>query len=108
MSPTRRSVPGSRSASLTQLPILFLHSLPWETLSPVNDALRVDRHAAPDLVLATRHPGYEHIHDSRHHPITAVFPVPPAVRPLLQAVRCFAAESDNTTGRRVRLDEFHL
>ena len=78
---------------LTQLPILFLHSLPWEALSPDNDALRLTwfpKHAT--LVPST-------FTIRRHHPITAVFPVPPAVRPLLQAVRCFAAESDNTTGR---------
>jgi hypothetical protein len=78
---------------LTQLPILFLHSLPWEALSPDNDALRL-----------TWFPQYATLVPStftirRQHPITAVFPVPPAVRPLLQAVRCFAAESDNTTGR---------
>ena len=78
---------------LTQLPILFLHSLPWEALSPDNDALRL-----------TWFPQYATLFPSTftirgHHPITAVFPVPPAVRPLLQAVRCFAAESDNTTGR---------
>ena len=78
---------------LTQLPILFLHSLPWEALSPDNDALRL-----------TWFPQYATLVPSTftirgHHPITAVFPVPPAVGPLLQAVRCFAAESDTTTGR---------
>ncbi len=78
---------------LTQLPIQFLHSLPWEALSPDNDALRLTwfpQHAT--LVPST-------LTIRRHHPITAVFPVPPAVRPLLQAVRCFATESNNTTGR---------
>jgi hypothetical protein len=78
---------------LTQLPILFLHSLPWEALSPDNDALQLTsfpRHAT--LVPST-------FTIRKQHPITAVFAVPPAVRPLLQALRHFAADSDNTTGR---------
>lgn len=78
---------------LTQLPILFLHSLPWEALSADNDALRLTWFPR----CATLVPSTFTVRG--HHPITAVFPVPPAVRPLLQAVRCFAAESDNTTGR---------
>ena len=78
---------------LTQLPILFLHSLPWEALSPNNDALRLTWFPKR----ATLVPSTFTIR--KHHPITAVFPVPPTVRPLLQAVRCLAAETDNTTGR---------
>ena len=89
MSPTPTIGAGIALSLLTQLPILFLHSLPWEALSPDNDALRL-----------TWFPQYATLVPStftirRHHPITAVFPVPDP----LQAVRCFAAESDNTTGR---------
>jgi hypothetical protein len=69
---------------LTRMPVLFLHHLPWEALSPDNTVLRL-----------TGFPGYASLFLSTQKkrgkaPLTAVFPVPPGVRPLLQALRHFA------------------
>jgi len=83
---------------LTGMPILFLHSLPWEALSPDNDVLHLtwfDSHAtlcpSPHRFPRT-HPRHGRA------PLTAVFPIPAAVRPLLQTVR-YLAELHPVNGR---------
>ena len=68
---------------LTRMSVLFLHTLPWEALSPDNTVLRLT--GFPDY--STLFPSTQKMRDKT--PLTAVFVVPPAVRPLLQALRHF-------------------
>jgi hypothetical protein len=66
---------------------LVLASMPWEALSPQNDALRLTWHP-PDRTLI----GASQV-TTRTPATTAVFYVPASVRPLLHAARHFSRSS---------------
>ncbi len=81
------SGPGLDAPLVTGVEPLALASMPWEALSPQNDALRLTWHPPNRTLIRASQV------TTRTPATTAVFYVPAAARPLLQAARHFSRSS---------------
>jgi hypothetical protein len=80
---------------ITGVQALALSSMPSEALSPQNDTLRLAWHPPNRTLVRASEVA------SRSPATTAVFHVPAAARPLLQAARHFSRSSGHGTARRL-------